>query len=80
VEPNSGGVHQILLSSKNPIFKISSGLIHLDIELAVRKPDAGDYVFNSQKSIQLNRVTVFKIYREIARKAGLGDTLQHRTC
>lgn len=45
--------------------------------LAVRKPDAGDYVFNSQKSIQLNRVTVFKIYREIARKAGLGETPQH---
>jgi integrase/recombinase XerD len=45
--------------------------------LAVRKPDAGDYVFNSQKSIQLNRVTVFKLYRQIARKAGLGETLQH---
>jgi Site-specific recombinase XerD len=45
--------------------------------LAVRKPDAGDYIFNSQKSIQLNRVTVFKIYRQIARKAGLGETLQH---
>src|SRR5215831_13046217 len=45
--------------------------------LVVRKPDAGDYVFNSQKSIQLNRVTVFKIYRQIARKAGLGETLQH---
>ena len=45
--------------------------------LAVRKPDAGDFVFNSQKSIQLNRVTVFKIYRQIARKAGLGETLQH---
>jgi integrase/recombinase XerD len=45
--------------------------------LAVRKPDAGDYVFNSQKSIQLNRVTVFKLFREIARKAGLGEALQH---
>lgn len=45
--------------------------------LAVREPDAGDYVFNSQKSIQLNRVTVFKLYREIARNAGLGETLQH---
>jgi len=45
--------------------------------LAFRKPDAGDYVFNTQKSIQLNRVTVFKLYRQIARKAGLGDTLQH---
>jgi integrase/recombinase XerD len=45
--------------------------------LAVRKPDAGDYVFNSQKSIQLNRVTVFKLFREIARNAGLGEALQH---
>ena len=45
--------------------------------LAVREPDAGDFVFNSQKSIQLNRVTVFKLFREIARKAGLGETLQH---
>ncbi len=45
--------------------------------LAIRKPDAADYVFNSQKSIQLNRVTVFKLFREIAKKAGLGETLQH---
>jgi integrase len=45
--------------------------------LAVRKPDAGDYVFNSQKSIQLNRVTVFKLFREIAKSAGLGESLQH---
>ena len=45
--------------------------------LAVRKPDADNFVFNSQKSTQLNRVTVFKIYREIARRAGLGETLQH---
>lgn len=39
---------------------------------AIRKPDAGDYVFNSQ-----NAVHVFKLFREIARKAGLGETLQH---
>ena len=45
--------------------------------LAIRKPDAGDYVFNSQKSIKLNRVTVFKLFREIAKRAGLGETLQH---
>ena len=36
-----------------------------------------NYVFNSQKSIQLSRITVFKLFREIARKAGLGETLQH---
>jgi integrase/recombinase XerD len=45
--------------------------------LAVRKVDGGDFVFNSQKSIQLNRVTVFKLFREIAKQAGLGETLQH---
>ena len=45
--------------------------------LAIRQPDAGDFIFNSQKSIQLNRVTVFKLFRQIARKAGLGETLQH---
>jgi len=45
--------------------------------LALRKPDADNFVFNSQKSTQLNRVTVYKIFKAIARKAGLGDTLQH---
>src|ERR1700751_981221 len=33
--------------------------------LAVREPDADNYVFNSQKSTQLNRVTVFKLFRVI---------------
>ena len=45
--------------------------------LAVRKPDADNFVFNSQKSTQLNRVTIYKIFKVIARKAGLGETLQH---
>jgi site-specific recombinase XerD len=45
--------------------------------LAVRKPDADNFVFNSQKSTQLNRVTVYKLFKTIARKAGLGATLQH---
>ena len=48
--------------------------------LDVRKPDAGDYVFNSQKSIQLNRVTAFRLFREIARNAGLSEALQHTHC
>lgn len=43
----------------------------------VRQSDADNYVFNSQKSTQLNRVTIFKLFRAIARKAGLGETLQH---
>ncbi len=45
--------------------------------LAVREPDADNFVFNSQKSTQLNRVTVYKLFKAIARKAGLGETLQH---
>src|SRR5215472_1106223 len=45
--------------------------------LAVREPDADNFVFNSQKSTQLNRVTVFKLFRAIAKKAGLGEALQH---
>jgi integrase/recombinase XerD len=45
--------------------------------LDVREPDAGDFVFNSQKSTRLNRVTVYKLFKAIAKKAGLGETLQH---
>ena len=45
--------------------------------LDVRKPDADTFVFNSQKSTKLNRVSVYKIFKAIARKAGLGETLQH---
>jgi integrase/recombinase XerD len=45
--------------------------------LAVRQPDADNFVFNSQKSTQLNRVTVYKLFKAIAKKAGLGETLQH---
>ena len=45
--------------------------------LAIRQADADNYVFNSRKSTQMNRVTVFKLFRSIAKKAGLGETLQH---
>src|SRR5260370_23850336 len=45
--------------------------------LAVRKPDADNFVFNSQKSTRLNRVTVYKLFRAIARKGGRGEALQH---
>ena len=45
--------------------------------LDVRKPDADNFVFNSQKSTRLNRVTVYKLFRAIARAAGLPETLQH---
>ena len=45
--------------------------------LATRRPDADNFVFNSQKSTQLSRVTIYKIFKAIAKKAGLGETLQH---
>jgi type 1 fimbriae regulatory protein FimB len=45
--------------------------------LGLRKPDAEDYVFNTQKSTRLNRVTVYKIFRAIARSAGLPESLWH---
>jgi type 1 fimbriae regulatory protein FimB len=45
--------------------------------LDVRKADADDFVFNSQKSTRLNRVTVYKLFRAIARVAGLPEALQH---
>src|SRR5208282_5563744 len=45
--------------------------------LDIRQPDADSFVFNSQKSTQLNRVTVYKLFKAIAKKAGLGETLQH---
>ena len=41
------------------------------------QPDADNFVFNSQKSTQMNRVTVYKLFKAIAKKAGLGETLQH---
>ena len=45
--------------------------------LAEREPDADNFVFNSQKSTKLNRVSIHRLFKMIARKAGLGDTLQH---
>jgi integrase/recombinase XerD len=45
--------------------------------LDIRQPDADNFVFNSQKSTQLNRVTVYKLFKAIAKNAGLGETLQH---
>ena len=45
--------------------------------LAVRQPDADNFVFNSQKSTRLSRITVFKLFRAIAGAAGLPEALQH---
>jgi integrase/recombinase XerD len=48
--------------------------------LAVREPDADSFVFNSQKSTQMNRSTVYRLYQEIAKKVGLSESLQHPHC
>ncbi len=45
--------------------------------LIVREPDADDFVFNSQKATRLNRVTVYKLFRAVARLAGMPEALQH---
>ncbi len=45
--------------------------------LDAREADGDEYVFNSQKSTQMNRTTIFKLFRAIAKTAGLGETLQH---
>jgi len=45
--------------------------------LAIRKVDADNFVFNSQKSARLNRVTIFKLFKAIAVRAGLPEILQH---
>lgn len=45
--------------------------------LAVRPADADNFVFNSQKATKLHRVSAAKLFRAIAKKAGLPDTLQH---
>ena len=45
--------------------------------LDVRQADAGEFVFNSQKSTRLDRVTIYKLFRAIARKAELPEMLQH---
>jgi len=49
----------------------------LDAWKKVRPDDTGNYVFNSQKSIKLNRVTVHKLFKEIAKKAELPATVSH---
>lgn len=66
---------QTLLKVKgNPLFNEAAAL---KAWLDVREPDADTYVFNSQKATKLSRITVYKLFKAIARKAGLGETLQH---
>jgi integrase/recombinase XerD len=48
--------------------------------LAIRQPDAESFVFNSQKSTQLDRVSIYRLFNKIAKTAGLPDSLQHPHC
>jgi integrase/recombinase XerD len=61
----------------NPLFNEAAALKDW---LALRSPDADDFVFNSQKSTQLTRVSVYRLFREIATKAGLPEALRHPHC
>ena len=67
-------IQNLLKVKGNPLF---NELAALKAWLDIRKADSDSYVFNSQKSTRLNRVTVFKLFKVIARKAGLPETLQH---
>ena len=73
----SGRTDGPLLRAVGQLVRLFDEKAALKAWLAVRQADADSYVFNSQKSTQLNRVTVFKLFRAIAKQAGLGETLQH---
>jgi len=45
--------------------------------LAVREPDADNFVFNSQKATRLDRVSAYRLFKKIAKRAGLPETLQN---
>lgn len=45
--------------------------------LAVREADADNFVFNSQKSTRLDRVSAYRLFKKVAKRAGLPETLQN---
>jgi type 1 fimbriae regulatory protein FimB len=48
--------------------------------LRERRRDGSDYLFNSQKGGRLDRSQVFRLFRQIARQAGLAAEKQHPHC
>src|ERR1700733_6407706 len=58
-----------LESTQNLLKVKGNGLFNeaavLKVWLNVRKPDADNFVFNSQKATKLNRVTVYKLFKAI---------------
>jgi len=70
------------LSSTQNLLKVKGNslfneAVTLKAWLGVRKADADNFVFNSQKATRLSRITVYKLFKVVAHKAGLGETLQH---
>lgn len=45
--------------------------------LAIRRPDADSFMFNSQKAIRLDRVSAYRLFKKIAKAADLPETLQN---
>src|SRR6266478_3487942 len=67
-------VQNFLKVKGNPLFDEEKALRAWKEE---REDDADNFVFNSQKATQLNRVTVFKLFRAICEKAGIPEQLRH---
>lgn len=67
-------LHQMSSVKGNPLF---NEVAAFKAWLAERQPDGDNFVFNSQKSTQLHRVTVNHLFRKVARAAGLPPSLWH---
>jgi integrase/recombinase XerD len=70
------------LDSTQSLLKVKGNALFNEVAvlkawLAERVPDADNFVFNSQKACQLHRVSVYKMFKAVARMAGLPDNLQH---
>lgn len=70
------------MQSVQPFLKLDNVLFDEEIALRawlqIRKPEsANDFVFNSRKSDQLNRVTLFLLFREICERANIEDKRLH---
>jgi integrase len=70
------------LDSTQPLLRMKGNPLWNEVAvlkewLAARVPDADEFVFNSQKSTQLDRVSVYKLFRKIATKAELPENLRH---
>jgi integrase len=45
--------------------------------LSERKPDAGDFIFNSQKSTRLDRTSIYRLFGAVCEAAGIPKELHH---